>query len=86
MKRLALALLISFITMGHSWYDGYCCQETDCQPIEKTSQYGNKMVYHTQFGQHMVDNDTSIRDSKDNQTHACIYQNKLRCLYVPPSN
>lgn len=44
------------------------------------------MVVTTGFGTKPVTPQTKIRESKDNRMHACIYQEKLICLYLPPSN
>jgi hypothetical protein len=77
---------------AHGWYDHDCCGDQDCAPVTETSfvAYSDKalplMVVTTKYGTKAVTEDTKIRDSKDNQMHACIYRGMLLCLYLPPGN
>jgi hypothetical protein len=93
---LALALLIvvalSRPVGSHSWYDADCCSDRDCEPVSAVSFVASDpksapvMVVTTSFGTKPVTPETKIRESKDGRMHACIYQGKLICLYLPPSN
>lgn len=92
----ALALLVvvtlSRPARSHSWYDPDCCSDRDCEPVSGVSFVASDptslpvMVVTTSFGTKPVTPQTKIRESKDNRMHACIYQEKLICLYLPPSN
>lgn len=73
-------------------YDADCCSNQDCAPADAiemlTLTAGERpvMVVTTKFGKRPVTPQTKIRESKDSQTHACIYMNALICLYVAPGN
>lgn len=77
---------------SHSWYDPDCCSDRDCEAVSNVSFVASdpksppSMVVTTSFGTKPVTPQTKIRESKDNKLHACIYQERLICLYVPPSN
>lgn len=93
---VALALLIvgalSRPARSHSWYDADCCSDRDCEPVGAITFVASDpksvpvMVVTTSFGTKPVTPETKIRESKDGRMHACIYQGKLICLYLPPSN
>lgn len=78
------------------WYDYDCCGLKDCEPISAglVSVTDGKTYYTTSFGTYAVQPktvvgdgptvyETKIRPSKDGQTHACIYNGQLWCLYLP---
>lgn len=44
------------------------------------------MVVTTSLGTKPVTSETNIRQSKDGRMHACIFQGRLICLYMPPMN
>jgi hypothetical protein len=44
------------------------------------------MVVTTSLGTKPLTSTTKIRQSKDSRMHACIYQGRLLCLYMPPGN
>ena len=64
-------------------YDPDCCGGSDCMPIQKATLIDGKWYYTTKLGTKPVVPQTKIRVSKDHQTHACVYQNMLWCLYIP---
>lgn len=96
----ALAVLLAFVAQAraHSWYDHDCCHEKDCSEVTNTSQVqltGEKLptlVVTTRFGTAPLTPQTKVRQSKDNNMHACILPGEmgsppyLHCLYLPPSN
>jgi hypothetical protein len=93
---VALAFLIaaalSSPASSHSWYDADCCSDQDCEPVSAVSFVASDpstmpvMVVTTNLGTKPVTPMTKIRQSKDGRMHACIYQGRLLCLYLPPSN
>jgi hypothetical protein len=93
---VALALLMVAALPGparsHSWYDPDCCSDHDCEPVSAVSFVASDpksvpiMVVTTSLGTKPVTPSTKIRQSKDGRMHACIYQERLLCLYLPPSN
>ena len=91
---LALLVVIALAkpARSHSWYDPDCCSDRDCEPVSAVSFVASDpksvpvMVVTTGFGTKPVTPQTKMRESKDNKMHACIYQEKLICLYLPPSN
>src|SRR5262245_42115825 len=91
---LALVIVVSLAipARSHSWYDPECCSDRDCEPVSTVSFVASDpksvpvMVVTTSFGTKPVTPMTKIRQSKDSQMHACIYQGQLICLYMPPSN
>ena len=71
-------------THKHWDYDGYCCGTGDCEPIlEAKAGPDGKMYYTTRLGTKAVVPQTHILQSKDQYTHACIFQDRLHCLYLP---
>jgi hypothetical protein len=91
---LALVVVVALTrtARSHSWYDADCCSDRDCEPVSAVSFVASDptsvpvMVVTTSFGTKPVTPHTKIRQSKDGSMHACIYQDKLICLYLPPSN
>jgi hypothetical protein len=91
---LALLVVVALARQAraHSWYDPDCCSDRDCEPVRTTAFVASDprsvpvMVVTTSFGTKPVTQETKIRQSRDNRMHACIYQEKLICLYLPPSN
>jgi hypothetical protein len=91
---LALLIVVALArpARSHSWYDPDCCSDRDCEPVSAVSFVASDtnsvpvMVVTTSFGTKPVTYMTKIRESKDSRMHACIYQGKLLCLYMPPSN
>jgi len=91
---LAPTIVVAFTrtARSHSWYDADCCSDRDCEPVSAVSFVASDsasvpiMVVTTSFGTKPVTPQTKIRESKDGRMHACIYQDKLICLYLPPSN
>lgn len=94
MKVVSYAVFLMAVTVtqvsSHSWYDPDCCGGADCMPIDSAIQsvVDGKVYYTTKLGTYPVLDQkylfpTKIRQSKDQYTHACIYNNQLWCLYVP---
>jgi hypothetical protein len=89
---LLIAAALSSPASSHSWYDADCCSDHDCEPVSAVSYVASDpssvpvMVVTTNLGTKPVTPMTKIRQSKDGRMHACIYQDRLLCLYLPPSN
>lgn len=89
---VALCILVALVSgvRAHSWYDPDCCSGNDCQPVQSISFVASDpaslpvMIVTTSIGTQPVTKETKIRQSKDNQMHACIWYGKLLCLYLPP--
>lgn len=72
---------------SHSWYDGNCCSDQDCEPTTKVIELRSGFfVVETRewFGPR----DPKVRLSKDQDFHRCRMtgddgMQKTRCLYVP---
>ena len=81
----ALAVAISFgPARGHSFYDAYCCNGTDCAPISETR-------VRVVVGGYLLDGkyfiaEKDARNSQDGDYHACFWPtpDTLRCFYRPP--
>ena len=96
--RLAVALAFvlaaapSHRAHAHGWYDADCCSGHDCEPVQNVTFVASDpdappvMVVTTSLGTKPLTNQTKIRESKDSRMHACIYQQRLWCLYMPPGN
>jgi hypothetical protein len=85
---------------GAMTYDPDCCHNMDCAPVDKVEQVPTSlasmftivpgsalpstMVVTTKHGTVAVPPNFPLRQSKDARMHACIRQNKLICLYMPP--
>jgi len=95
MKRLA-ALLVSAslavpVAHAHSWYDTFCCNTNDCQPLPddavlRSTPEGYEIEYRSQHG-HMVKGfipHDKVKPSQDGDAHACeTVMRSVRCLYLP---
>lgn len=81
----------AFQARGHSWYDPDCCGGNDCEPVSAVTYAASDaatipvLVVTTSLGTKPVTPQTKIRESRDGRMHACIYQGKLICLYMPPA-
>ena len=76
MKAAAILLLTATSAAAHSWYDSFCCSESDCRPVpadqvleisEGVWKYlptGNTFYNEGKFRR--------IRPSKDDRFHVCI--------------
>jgi hypothetical protein len=90
----ALALLVVIAVArparAHEWYPRECCSEQDCAPVTDVSfvaaDVGSLpvMIVTTKFGTKPLAPETKVASSKDSRMHACIYQGKLLCLFLPP--
>ena len=69
-------------------YDMSCCHNQDCAPVDKITYTPiGQMVVTTKFGSAAVPLDIkppALRPSPDTLMHACIINENLRCLYMPP--
>jgi hypothetical protein len=89
---LVVAIALAGPASSHSWYDADCCSDRDCEAVSAVSFVAGEpnsvpvMVVTTSFGTKPLTSMTKIRDSKDSKMHACIYQERLICLYMPPGN
>ena len=71
---------------SHDFYDAWCCSGKDCAPItvDATRTQDGKQYYGHHLGSYPVEEGhTRIMPSPDHQTHACIFNGRLRCLYIP---
>ncbi len=71
---------------GTGWqYDKDCCGEQDCAPITGSHTGPDGKVYYTnKYGTKAFEEGfTKLRPSQDQFTHACIFGERLWCLYVP---
>lgn len=77
-----------------SWYDGYCCNDRDCRPLEKEAITQTSEGYKFAVGQteYLVPfGSDRIKPSQDGDYHACIGQHMdagsmqdfVRCFYIP---
>lgn len=88
----ALMLSVPGNVSAHSWYDGDCCSNQDCDVAKVTKHSdGSYEVRMWGYKTH-TDQQTEIRKSKDKNYHACIVFERsggrdpvpvVRCLYVP---
>lgn len=92
-RVIALAAIVFIVcgyAWGHSWYHADCCSNHDCEPVSAVTYVASDpaslpaMVVTTSHGTKPVTKDTSIRESRDGRMHACIFQGRLICLYMPP--
>jgi hypothetical protein len=89
---LLIAAVLSSPASAHSWYDADCCSNQDCEPVSAVAFVASDpsalpvMVVTTSLGTKPLTSTTKIRQSKDSRMHACIYQGRLLCLYMPPGN
>ncbi len=81
---------------AHSWYDPYCCNGRDCQPIPtqsvKVTPKGYLVILRP--GEHTMVKRTvrhlvpfaKVKPSADRRYHACLFPNQdhIRCFYAPP--
>lgn len=87
---LILVFFLSRIVQAHEaptgWaYDPICCGGNDCFPITGVLEIDGKYFYTTKLGSKPITPQTMIKRSKDGLTHACIYQDRLHCIYLPDS-
>lgn len=81
--------ILFFVSVGyalsHSWYDPWCCNNTDCAPLkpEEVSVTGEGYLIKGEF--FIPHGDERIRLSRDWDYHFCEYpRGEARCFYVPP--
>jgi hypothetical protein len=81
----AVALCLAGAPAGaHSWYDPYCCNDNDCQPLKPGDVTEGRNGY-TIKGEYFVPyHDKAIKPSQDGQYHWCEYpKGVVRCFYKP---
>ena len=72
------------------WYDGGCCSNKDCEPVEAgaivETATGFRVKYRTSRGfiaeGFLPYGSTGIKQSKDGQEHACATQQLVICIYI----
>lgn len=98
MACLMFAVLAS-VARGHSFYEPECCSGQDCARVEKVDHVAGAlyngppgqvdtlpvMVITTRHGTVAVPRNAKIRASQDGAMHACILNDRLICLYMPPA-
>lgn len=73
------------IAYGHSWYDPWCCNNTDCAPLKPEEIAVNSEGYIIKGEFFIPHGDDRIRLSRDFDYHFCEYpKGEARCFYVPP--
>jgi hypothetical protein len=71
-------------------YDPECCGGGDCAPVSHVTYVAANsasapvMVVTTPLGTKPKTDKTTVRESRDHRMHACFYQDRLWCLYLPP--
>lgn len=96
---ILLSTFLAGPAMAHDWYDPGCCDDKDCQMIKPDtvtftdegivvtlSPADHFMVRETKTWVVKYDAPYRLRDSQDNDWHACVLPNSqtLMCLYKPP--
>ena len=99
LATFAILLALSGPVLAHSWYDPWCCNTKDCQPIPKASVKITAKGYLVTLAPHehpMLAKEAAphtylipfaeARESKDDDFHACLYPGPetMRCFYAPP--
>lgn len=94
MLIIASAMMGLAILMGaaraHEWYPRECCGDQDCAPVDAVTFAASDtgklpvMVVSTKWGTKAVDEFTRRYDSKDGRLHACIFNGRVLCLFLPP--
>jgi len=76
-------LLAVSSAQSHSWYDPYCCNGSDCAPIDDARVKLTPDGYIID-GKHFVAK-KDVRPGRDDQYHACFWPSPdtLRCFYIP---
>lgn len=68
--------------VSHSWYDPWCCNDSDCRPVEPDEVRALTDGYHYR---EWVIPYPQARVSADTGYHACEYpKGTIRCFYAPP--
>lgn len=67
-------LLLAATLLAHSWYPPECCHELDCHEVPCNQVMDGKWQGRP-FG--------SKRVSPDGKCHACMFGEKLYCVFVP---
>lgn len=67
--------------VGHSFYDPWCCNDSDCRPIDADEVTSRPDGYH--YRQWVIPY-AEARMSADSGYHACEYpKGTMRCFYAP---
>jgi hypothetical protein len=73
---------------SHSWYDPFCCNTTDCRPVDPSTVTEGPDGYRVVLSDRAVlvpYGDSRIRDSLDGDYHVCeLPKGTVRCFYRPP--
>lgn len=92
---LAALWLLTTMALPHDaggWaYDSDCCHNRDCAPVQSAVMgWGGEgtttpaLWVRTIHGIGPITPQTSIRESKDSQHHACIREGRVVCYYAKP--
>ena len=91
---VSLFLAATFFARAHSWYDGYCCNDKDCNaiPVEQITQTSDGFVWSNKTGSRLFRfDDPDLKPSQDGSFHGCelvgesARDTEKRCLYIPLS-
>jgi hypothetical protein len=87
MRRTLIGLIFIMMTataaLTHSWYDPDCCGGNDCEPVKVQVDNDGNFVVLKNGQKWRIDKPRSVRPSKDDNYHVCIFLNQVWCLYVP---
>jgi hypothetical protein len=72
------------------WYEGACCNEKDCEPVEPEAIVETNRGYAVRYMSargflvegFMARGDNWVRPSQDKMKHACATAQRLLCIYV----
>lgn len=95
---IGAALLCAAPAFSHSWYDGRCCSDYDCEPVKEeafTKLPDGSVRVILKPGDHKLVRDFEIDEivppkdvlkARDGNWHACVSagQRKILCVYEPP--
>ena len=100
--RAALALagaLLCSSAEAHSWYPKDCCDDADCAPVERISQFVSpwggspQRLVTSRHGTAVLEENFPVRKSHDARMHVCMRHSEtdpfgdigIVCFFTPPS-
>lgn len=77
-------IVLSIITLVHSWYPTRCCSGTDCKPVpcDSLDETQTGINYTDEHGKVYEFSKSQINPSEDQYCHVCIYPSTDRPLCV----
>lgn len=86
---MCLAVFLIFIAYttsarAHDWYPIECCHQYDCAPVDKAVTADGVIAVTTKHGTATVPAEMTRRESRDHRMHACIRDQKVICVFLPP--